>query len=159
MWERSLFYISFFLICFHAYTNIMNNKKRGLKSFQSYCVLIRYYSALILHELNIIVKSHSNTESRSHDIWKRWLKMSKLLKDGDMLLSWAYRMSRTMFASSDLYLPSQRRTSTSVQLSRLIFPGESVQLPRLTFPGKSKKHLYCFLVFAFKGIKLYTTYC
>lgn len=112
MWERSLFYISFFLICFHAYTNIMNNKKRGLKSFQSYCVLIRYYSALILHELNIIVKSLSNTESRSHDIWKRWLKMSKLLKDGDMLLSWAYRMSRTMFASSDLYPPSQRRTST-----------------------------------------------
>lgn len=88
MWERSLFYISFFLICFHAYTNIMNNKKRGLKSFQSYCVLIRYYSAIILHELNIMVKSHSNTESRLHDIWKRWLKMSKLLKDGDMLLSY-----------------------------------------------------------------------
>lgn len=161
MWERSLFNISFFLICFHAYTNIMNNKKRGLKSFQSYCVLIRYYSAIILHELNIMVKSHSNTESRLHDIWKRWLKMSKLLKDGDMLLSWAYRMSRTMFASYDLYPPSQRRTSTStsVQLPRLVFPGESVQLPRLIFPGKSKKHLYCFLVFAFKGIKSYTTYC
>lgn len=88
MWERSLFYISFFLICFHAYTNIMNNKKRGLKSFQSYCVLVRYYSAIILHELNIMVKSHSNTESRLHDIWKRWLKMSKLLKDGDMLFSY-----------------------------------------------------------------------
>lgn len=92
---------------------------------------------LILYILNIVVKSHSNSESRSNVIWNRWLKMSKFFSRWwHVVIIWANRMSRrTTFASSDLELKEDKyKCATGT----------------FFFLGKSKKHLYCILVFAFK---------
>lgn len=92
---------------------------------------------LILYILNIVVKSHSNSESRSNVIWNRWLKMSKFFSRWwHVVIIWANRMSRrTTFASSDLELKEDKyKCATST----------------FFFLGKSQKHLYCILVFAFK---------
>lgn len=94
--------------------------------------------ANIMDMLNIVVKSHSNTESRSNVIWNMTENVKAFSRWWHVVIIWANRMSRrTTFASSDLELEEDNyKCATGT----------------FFFLGKSKKHLYRILVFAFKVI-------